>query len=337
MSIKRMAWAGVAGMALILAACAGGGSGDAPPAAALSPPPPPPPPPPTPQSVAGPPTAVTDFTSWANVSNPSNTRLVGLELSSKMSQGGRANDLIYGNWTAPVPGPTSLTIARYGNGALYSIETTIAGEATGSVRFGVGPDRPSACCLVDFHGMPAAVTVYNDVSDPFTGAYASGLPSTQNYQTYGFWWIDGTSSNGSAVLSGFSVGAATPAANIPSSGAAQFRGGLLAKGLIGGQESLIAANVSLDVDFAGQRAVFASSDWSTPTQFMPDTALSGLLTYAPGGNALSGTLTTANGQFSGPATGQFYGPAAEEVGGAFYLTSGANGQDRVAGGFGAKR
>jgi hypothetical protein len=96
--------------------------------------------------------------------------------------------------------------------------------------------------------------------------------------------------------------------------------------------------MSLSVNFANRSAAFSSSDWRGGTTTYAGTALSGQLTYAPQQNALSGVLTTANGQFSGAASARFYGPAAQEVGGAFVLapTSGSA-PDRVIGGFGAAR
>jgi hypothetical protein len=52
---------------------------------------------------------------------------------------------------------------------------------------------------------------------------------------------------------------------------------------------------------------------------------SGTLTYLPGSNHLSGTVTTAGGPatLSGNATAQFFGPAAQELGGVIKLNDGA--------------
>jgi hypothetical protein len=68
------------------------------------------------------------------------------------------------------------------------------------------------------------------------------------------------------------------------------------------------------------------------------TDLSGVLTYAAGQNALTGTLTTANGRLSGTANAQFFGPIAQEIGGLFALSPAAQTSvERLIGGFGAKR
>jgi len=107
---------------------------------------------------------------------------------------------------------------------------------------------------------------------------------------------------------------------------------------VGVVKPAVKARHDINVNFASRSAVFASADWTRYNdQVVAGTALSGVLTYAAGTNALSGTLTTANGSLSGPAVGQFYGPAAEELGGAFSLTSTTTSQDHVVGGFGAKR
>jgi len=61
------------------------------------------------------------------------------------------------------------------------------------------------------------------------------------------------------------------------------------------------------------------------------------LIYQSQQNLLGGTLTTANGQFSGGASAQFYGPRAEEVGGVFTLAPTNGSGVGVIGGFGAAR
>jgi hypothetical protein len=93
----------------------------------------------------------------------------------------------------------------------------------------------------------------------------------------------------------------------------------------------------VNVNFGGRTAAFSSPDWRSATTTYAGTALSGTLTYQTQHNALSGTLTSANGLLSGPTTGQFYGPAAQELGGAFTLLPAGGGTDRAFGAFGAER
>jgi hypothetical protein len=163
-----------------------------------------------------------------------------------------------------------------------------------------------------------------------------------SFQSYGYWtwnWNDPASTRSQGWYGSFSVGAQTPAAAIPASGTVRFIGHLLGAYLSGSSLTSreVAAPMSLDVDFAGRTASFNSPDWRDAGAVYPGTALSGVLTYQAQRNALSGVLTTANGQMSGPAAAQFYGPAAQEAGGVFTLSPANGGTDRMYGAFGAAR
>jgi hypothetical protein len=169
--------------------------------------------------------------------------------------------------------------------------------------------------------------------------FADPAPRGWSYQTFG-WWYDQSGIydvlGDLFPMGAFSVGAVTPGAAIPITGSAVFAGklaGMTDKPF--GQQ--IAAPMTLSVNFAGRSASFASPDWWQNAAVVPGTALSGTLTYSAQQNLLAGTLTTANGQMTGPVTAQFYGPAAEEVGGTIFLTNGQAQPTRVVAGFGAAR
>jgi hypothetical protein len=161
----------------------------------------------------------------------------------------------------------------------------------------------------------------------------------QEWQTYGYWAVDNLAAgNHSGAFGSFSVGAATAGSSIPTVGTFTFRGDLLGDYIHDGLISTrVGASVSLAVDFANRTAGFSSADWADSAGSVAGTALHGTLSYGSGQNALSGQLTTANGALSGPAVAQFYGPAAQEVGGAFTLIQTNGGQERLVGGFGARR
>lgn len=161
-----------------------------------------------------------------------------------------------------------------------------------------------------------------------------------SYQSYGYWNYDDLNPvNRVAAIGSFSVGSATTPSAIPTTGTATFSGHLLAGYLAGGSLTPVevAAPVSVNVNFSGRTAAFTSPDWRSATTIYAGTALSGTLTYQAQQNALTGTLASANGLMSGPATGQFYGPAAQELGGVFTLSPANGGVDRAFGAFGAAR
>jgi hypothetical protein len=160
-----------------------------------------------------------------------------------------------------------------------------------------------------------------------------------NYQTFGLWQTtDSATTGGGGVVS---IGAATPGGAIPTAGAATFKG--YAGGLYvdtTGTDHMVSGLVTVAADFGARRASFSSTnmvDIFEGTAFT-GTDLSGVLTYAAGQNALTGTLTTANGRLSGTANAQFFGPIAQEIGGLFALSpAAATSIERLIGGFGAKR
>jgi hypothetical protein len=288
-----------------------------------------------PTGVSAPPQAVSEFTGWSQAISPSRVHLSGVGLTAAYTAGSTGAGY---SWTAPAPDSADLTVARYSNGGLASLSMTMGGRSATATFAAHSPAQPD-CCLVPFNGLNLTRLGSYDLDANWSIFAVDTAAAGQNYQTYGTWGA-GDADGPNGIFSGFSVGAATPAASVPAAGSAQFTGSLYGEAWFGdgAGNGEIASTVSINVNFASRSAVFASADWTRYNdQVVAGTALSGVLTYAAGTNALSGTLTTANGSLSGPAVGQFYGPAAEELGGAFSLTSTTTSQDHVVGGFGAKR
>jgi len=149
------------------------------------------------------------------------------------------------------------------------------------------------------------------------------------YQTYGAWLDENAGKVGV-----FSVGAVTPAANVPDSGTATFKGtagGIYHDGTDDPQA--MTANATLDVDFENAKANFKTTDTVLETGANDDLNMTtGDLDIADGG--FSGAVSTTNGM-AGNVDGRFYGTgtdAAKEVGGTFVLTGGGA---TMAGGYGA--
>lgn len=181
---------------------------------------------------------------------------------------------------------------------------------------------------------------------PFTSA-ASSIAIVANpyvagwdYQSFGVW--NAQAPGGGGTIGAHSFGAATPASAVPLSGTATFAGKL--GGLYispAGEGSIAAGDVTVNADFSARSLSFASSDTMITRNLAPATLasnlnLSGRLSYSPGSNTFSGTLTSASGTMSGASNGQFYGPKAEELGGVFVLKS-ASTVETFTGAYGAKR
>jgi hypothetical protein len=163
-----------------------------------------------------------------------------------------------------------------------------------------------------------------------------------NYQSFGIWSNDLSAT--SWVAGAVSAGSPTSGSSLPTTGTARFTG--LAGGFFFdsvGTPFATFASMSADVNFGSQNIVFSTANTTalnantgSERPGSADLNLRGVLSYAQGVNAFSGTVTTApSAGLSGQASGRFYGPAAEEIGGVYSL-SGA-GLSRMAGGFGGKR
>jgi hypothetical protein len=200
--------------------------------------------------------------------------------------------------------------------------------------------------LADQLAIDLAFAPTSDVPTTFTSVRTDAVAMVANphaldwnYQSFGVWSKPDVSSR--EFIYALSYGAASPGASVPVQGAATFTGrlaGMLAQPK--GQNFMAAADVSVHVEFGPRSLGFSSRGTtilrdSSSAIAAPHLDLSGVMTYAPGSNAFSGTLATSNGQMSGSTSGRFYGPAAEELGGAFLVKS----QDGAAftGAYGAKR
>ena len=159
-----------------------------------------------------------------------------------------------------------------------------------------------------------------------------------DYQSFGAWnsLVDSSVSVGS-------FGQPTPASGVPTSGTATFTGKLAGYYVpaFGEGGYTAAANLTVNANFSSRSLGFASSgttiarDLKAPAS-APHLNLSGTLTYAPGSNAFSGTVTNASGTMSGSSNGRFYGPAAQELGGVLNLRSSTT-AETFTGAYGAKR
>lgn len=160
-----------------------------------------------------------------------------------------------------------------------------------------------------------------------------------NYQTFGFWETgSGTTSSRAAAIS---VGSATPASAVPTTGTATFQG-LTLGGYVDPQGNAYTATsaATLNTNFSSRTISYSTSntqkfDGSTGLQnAAANINLSGTLSYNSGTNSFTGAVTTTDGM-TGTARGQFYGPSATEAGGTFGMTGG--GVKTYVGAFGAKR
>jgi hypothetical protein len=316
---------------IALGACGGGGGGGSPGGGIVTGPPPPPPPPPPPG------TTVNGF------------------------GGGKVIDFtqpIYdASGAGAVFGPVTTTaemVSIRGNpttGVVYEISIDDGWQFYLLTESEIDCCRPAPMQGVDewpsvIVGVHAPVTLAFANTDLGPWDYIDG-PDNLNYQTFGYWsYVDVTSMDGGGTFGSFSVGQASPGSAIPQNGSAVFSGWLLGNYIVGLTGTEVAATMTLDVDFVNRTASFSSGNWESALRVgnvtshgtvYAGTALSGVLTYSSQQNALNGVLTTSNGLLSGPAAARFYGPAAEEVGGEFALTSTTGANERMTGGFGARR
>lgn len=158
-----------------------------------------------------------------------------------------------------------------------------------------------------------------------------------DYQSFGVWVTGAGTGTGSA--GSVSVGAKTAGSSIPTTGTATFTGLLGGTYLdSSGLDHLEGATLTVTADFSGRSLGLSSSgtmDLQTGAA-MSGLDLTGTLSYGAQNNSLTGSLISANGRLSGPATGYFYGPTAQEIGGIFSLSA-TSGLERFSGGFGGRR
>ncbi len=171
-------------------------------------------------------------------------------------------------------------------------------------------------------------------TNPFKLQFSSlGVWNTANIDTSG----NATMTNAAA----FSVGTRTLGTDIPTTGTANYQGAMLGVAVEGSSQYSVAADAAAVANF-GVRNVSVRTTNSVRTDMATGAAgaapgynMSGTLTYPAATNALSGTMTTADGK-TGTASGNFYGPQAAELGMTFKLTS-PTGTGTLVGGAALKR
>jgi transferrin binding protein len=151
-------------------------------------------------------------------------------------------------------------------------------------------------------------------------------PFKLQFSSLGVWNTTDIATGNVTQAVAFSVGTRTLGSDIPTTGTANYNGFMLGNAFEGASQYSVNANAAALADF-GARSVNYSTQGSAKTDLRTGAIsqaanydMSGTLRYAAGVNALSGTVTTADGK-TGTATGAFYGPQASELGTTFKLTS----------------
>src|SRR5512138_2646914 len=188
------------------------------------------------------------------------------------------------------------------------------------------------------HGISCSGGGICKASSPTASAViGDALGSGWNYQTYGVWAVQSTST--SFVLGSVSAGNATPGNAVPTTGTGTFFGN--ASGYFidtAGIRSNTFAAMIADVDFQNRAIRFSTLDTTLvnsttgAASSKQELDLLGSLSWAPGVNNFSGQVQTRDRNLNGSASGKFYGPTAEEIGGTYSLSGGST--SRLVGGFG---
>jgi len=141
-----------------------------------------------------------------------------------------------------------------------------------------------------------------------------------SYSTLGAWGYEpsGTTSYGGW----FAVGIETRGADIPTTGTANYLGGMAGTYADGTTIYGVAATASAKADFGVRNIEFKTTNTHRVDTNAPATNLDitpSTLAYKPGVNRITGDVTSST--MSGKAAARFFGPAAAELGGAFSMTS----------------
>jgi hypothetical protein len=194
------------------------------------------------------------------------------------------------------------------------------------------------------------------------GGEVRATVSTMTYTALGMWTYHKTSSPSGAYISYANTGSATPAANVPSTGTAVFKGSGTMGGVIGTywepsptgtvQGGSLKGNAEITVNFASDSFAGTFNNMTaTPSGGVAtpwnDVTFSGTLARASnvGASARTNASSPPDGAaagFSSAATGLlqggFNGPNAEELGGSWTLSEQTSAGGKVAiGSFGAAR
>ena len=275
------------------------------------------------------------FSTWRDYPGDAGVKVIGLSATAVLSRsadGERLSTLGTGysdSGTATLYYEPAGTLREFRTSAASYVPRSGSSQFPGRSRI----DMAWASFNLD------ATAYGNDPAD-HAALVANPYGSGWDYQSFGVWTEPGVPSR--EFVRALSFGAPTPGPAIPTSGAAAFTGSLAGMYVSSaGKGGIAAADLDVQVDFSQRSLSLASSG----TTFKPDLGaavsaprlnLGGTLSYAPGSNAFSGTLTNAGGTMSGTSNGQFYGPAAQELGGVFVVKSPST-VETFTGAYGAKR
>jgi hypothetical protein len=183
-------------------------------------------------------------------------------------------------------------------------------------------------------GLPLPLSVYVAEKTATDGTARSLLlldPSSAglSYSTLGAWGYDEPSGSPPKSYGGwFAEGIQTRGADIPTTGTANYVGGMAGTYADGTTIHHVAATANASADFGARNIEFQTTnthrvDINAPGSLpVLDTSLDFTgtsLTYSAGVNRV--TIPVTSSTMSGNATARFFGPAAAEFGGAFSMTS----------------
>lgn len=235
----------------------------------------------------------------------------------------------------------TVDISASGNGSVINtVNLNVAGVSGITFKQTFSSFTPQA----DSHGTVLYAASVTDPSDQSVRQMLFANPGyplfSLTYTTFGFWEYNASTIAASGVGGAFAIGVATRANDLPTTGTANYSGGMIGRYADGKTSWAVTASASSMADFGmGTLSLTTSQSFRAPVSggaaVRDDNLnLSGALLFAPGTNQLSGTLTTTPGGMTGPASAKFFGPAAKEVGGTFFVT---NSGSQMTGAFGLHR
>jgi len=198
-------------------------------------------------------------------------------------------------------------------------------------------------------GLPAPIRVYTaDKTDPVDGTVRSLLlldpvSAGLSYSTLGAWGYEDPSNPTQSFGGWLAIGIETRGADIPTTGTADYFGGMAGIYADGTTLYQVGATASAKADFGARNIQFSTTntfkrDLNTPGAIAaatPSLDITGNnLQYPAGQNRISGAVTSST--MSGTTEARFFGPAASELGGTFFMQNGAK-TEQMSGGFVLKK
>lgn len=299
----RVRFVCVLALGLAAGCSSSGGNGSNPPGPAAAPPPPPPPP--TNASLTNP-TVSEIFDTTSGVITGSLSRFTGI--------------------------PSGVSSVQTGLGSAVRVDFDI-NDGSYTIRINQGgvsetsTFRPSDRSPADSTAMIDVFEITQDGLDVTLALHKPGNPETNlNFVSYGAWQRIDSGSSVDFETSFFVFGVRTPGTDMPTTGSATFSGLIdgfwtdsLGLNAIGGTAELTAdfsaRSVTSTFDIIGQNVVSGA--------IRPFDILTGTASFGSGANSFSGSLSGQTTGFSGRWSGGFFGPDADEIGGSFRVTDGA--------------